>query len=247
MTTTAQATLIPIQARQIDGEAIQTVNARDLHEFLEVGSAFKDWIARRISDYGFEDGKDFCSFLSESSGGRPAKEYALSLSMAKELAMVERNDKGRQARQYFIECERRANATPIDPASLTRMDLIKLAMEAESERLALEHQVAEQAPKVAALERIAEAEGSLCLRDAAKALQVRPIALRNLLLAQRWIYGRPGHSGWLAYQDRIQQGLLTHKVTTLARLDGADKVVEQVRITPKGITRLAQMLQKQVA
>lgn len=247
MTTTAQAPLIPIQARQIDGDAIQTVNARDLHEFLEVGSAFKDWIARRISDYGFEDGKDFCSFLSESSGGRPAKEYALSLSMAKELAMVERNDKGRQARQYFIECERRANATPIDPASLTRMDLIKLAMEAESERLALEHQVAEQAPKVAALERIAEAEGSLCLRDAAKALQVRPIALRNLLLAQRWIYGRPGHSGWLAYQDRIQQGLLTHKVTTLARLDGSDKVVEQVRITPKGITRLAQMLQKEAA
>lgn len=247
MTTTAQAPLIPIQARQIDGDAIQTVNARDLHEFLEVGSAFKDWIARRISDYGFEDGKDFCSFLSESSGGRPAKEYALSLSMAKELAMVERNDKGRQARQYFIECERRANATPIDPASLTRMDLIKLAMEAESERLALEHQVAEQAPKVAALERIAEAEGSLCLRDAAKALQVRPIALRNLLLAQRWIYGRPGHSGWLAYQDRIQQGLLTHKVTTLARMDGSDKVVEQVRITPKGITRLAQMLQKEAA
>ncbi|PZO66181.1 MAG: hypothetical protein DI635_00730 [Pseudoxanthomonas suwonensis] len=250
MTTTAQAPLIPIQARQIDGDAIQTVNARDLHAFLGVGKVFAAWIQERIAQYSFVEHHDFAVFSDSGKnpcGGRPAKEYALSLSMAKELAMVERNDKGRQARQYFIECERRANATPIDPASLTRMDLIKLAMEAESERLALEHQVAEQAPKVAALERIAEAEGSLCLRDAAKALQVRPIALRNLLLAQRWIYGRPGHSGWLAYQDRIQQGLLTHKVTTLARLDGADKVVEQVRITPKGITRLAQMLQKQVA
>src|SRR5208337_3848389 len=65
-----------------------TVNARDLHAFLEVGSAFKDWIARRIQDYDFQDGKDFCSFLSESQGGRPAKEYALLLEMAKEMAIV---------------------------------------------------------------------------------------------------------------------------------------------------------------
>lgn len=98
--------LIEIRKESIDGEIVQTVDARDLHAFLEVGSAFKDWIARRIADYGFEDGKDFCSFLSESQGGRPAKEYVLSLDMAKELSMVERNEKGKQARQYFIDCER---------------------------------------------------------------------------------------------------------------------------------------------
>lgn len=129
----------------------------------------------------------------------------------------------------------------------TMGEALRLAADAIEERDQLALTVQEQAPKVIGFNRIADAEGSLCLRDAAKALQVRPIALRNLLLAQRWIYGRPGHSGWLAYQDRIQQGLLTHKVTTLARMDGSDKVVEQVRITPKGITRLAQMLQKEVA
>ncbi|WP_332060812.1 antA/AntB antirepressor family protein [Bartonella sp. CB74] len=101
-------TLIPISKQAIGQETVQTVNARELHAFLEVKTNFKDWIIRRIQDYKFQEGYDFCSFLSESSGGRPSKDYALTLDMAKELAMVERNEKGKQARQYFIECERRA-------------------------------------------------------------------------------------------------------------------------------------------
>jgi anti-repressor protein len=81
---------------RIGEAAVQTVNARDLHHGLEVSTAFKDWIVRRIADYGFQEEKDFCSFLSESSGGRPAKEYALTIDMAKELSMVERNDAGKR-------------------------------------------------------------------------------------------------------------------------------------------------------
>jgi len=100
--------LIAIQSAAIGTDAIPTCNARDLHAFLQVQTQFKDWIARRIEEYEFEEGKDFCSILSESTGGRPAKEYALSLDMAKELSMVERTEKGKQARQYFIECERQA-------------------------------------------------------------------------------------------------------------------------------------------
>lgn len=103
--------LIAINLNSIDGQQTQTVNARDLHAFLEVKTAFKDWIQRRISDFGFEEGKDFCSILSESSGGRPTKEYHISLDMAKELSMVERNEKGRQARQYFIRCEKALRTT----------------------------------------------------------------------------------------------------------------------------------------
>ena len=98
--------LISLTQSAINGELQQTVNARELHEFLEVSTAFKDWISRRIKDYDFMENLDFCSFLSESSGGRPSKEYYITLDMAKELAMVERNDKGKQARQYFIACEK---------------------------------------------------------------------------------------------------------------------------------------------
>lgn len=116
------ADLIPIRKGKIATETIQTVNARELHGFLEVQTAFKDWIVRRIEEYGFEDGKDFCSILSKTpKGGRPAKDYHLSLDMAKELSMVERTDKGREARRYFIECERRAlerDALPEEPVMM---------------------------------------------------------------------------------------------------------------------------------
>jgi phage anti-repressor protein len=100
--------LIILTRQKLGTEEVQTVNARELHQFLEVSSAFKDWIARRLTDFDFVEGVDFCSFLSESQGGRPSKGYALSIDMAKELAMVERNDKGKEARRYFIECERKA-------------------------------------------------------------------------------------------------------------------------------------------
>ena len=145
------------------------------------------------------------------------------------------------------ELEARAAAPALNPANLSRLQLIELAMQAEQERLVLEHVVAEQAPKVQGYDRIASAEGSLCIRDAAKALQVRPIDLKNQMIVRRWIYGRPGHSGWLAYQDKLQQGLLVHKVDTVARQDGTEKVVEQVRITPKGLTRLAEQLHTKAA
>lgn len=113
--------------------------------------------------------------------------------------------------------------------------------------ISLEQTVAEQAPQIATLNRIAAADGSLCVRDAAKVLQVRPVDLRRWLVAHGWVYQRPGNSGWLAYQERIQQGVMCHKVTTVQREDGTDKVVEQARITPKGIARIGAELAKAAA
>lgn len=81
------------------------VDARELHHFLESKRDFSNWITQRINRYGFIDGEDFTTNLLKSTGGRPSKEYYLTLDMAKELAMVENNDKGRQARRYFIEAE----------------------------------------------------------------------------------------------------------------------------------------------
>lgn len=95
--------LIPIR-EQDDGK--QAVLGRDLHEFLEVPTAYKDWFPRMVA-YGFEEGKDFGSFLSESTGGRPRQDHIITLDMAKEISMIQRTEKGKQARQYFIECEKR--------------------------------------------------------------------------------------------------------------------------------------------
>lgn len=128
---------------------------------------------------------------------------------------------------------------PLNPANLSRLQLIEIAMQAEQERLVLEHQVAEIAPKAAALDRLSTSDGALCLTNTAKSLQVRPKDLFAWLSAHRWVYRRPGGSGWTAYQDRIQQGYLEHKVTVVTREDGSEKTVEQVRVTPKGLARLA--------
>lgn len=85
------------------------VSARDLHELLEVKTAYKDWFPR-MCEYGFTEGQDFCSFLSESTGGRPAQDAAVSLDMAKEICMLQRSEKGKQARQYFIQLEKDWNS-----------------------------------------------------------------------------------------------------------------------------------------
>lgn len=96
-------------------EGNSVVSARELHGFLEVKSRFAEWINRRIDEYGFINGQDFTSFseISEKpNGGRPTMEYIISLDMAKELSMVEKTEKGKQARRYFIECEKRLRETP---------------------------------------------------------------------------------------------------------------------------------------
>ena len=78
-----------------------TVNARDLHAALGVGTPYKDWLPR-MCQYGFVEGKDFSTILRQSTGGRPAADHAVSIAMAKELCMLQRTTMGRKFRQYFI-------------------------------------------------------------------------------------------------------------------------------------------------
>lgn len=108
--------------------------------------------------------------------------------------------------------------------------------------LALEATNAELAPKAEALDRLATADGSFNCTEAAKALQIRPKDLFCYLQQHSWIYKRPGAQSYLGYQARVQAGDLEHKVTTVLRGDGSEKVVEQVRITPKGLAKLAKLM-----
>lgn len=103
--------LISIFNGVIANQSVQLCNARTLHEFLEVKNHFKDWIKDRITDYGFQQNEDYI-IVTERTAGRPRKEYHITLDMGKELAMVERNEKGRMVRKYFIECERKALQQP---------------------------------------------------------------------------------------------------------------------------------------
>lgn len=106
--------LITIQQQPIGTNLVQTVNARELHAFLGSSQEFSNWIKARIAKYDFIENQDFVCLTvlsgKEGRGGHNAKDYLLTLDMAKELSMVERTPKGKEARQYFIECERQLHA-----------------------------------------------------------------------------------------------------------------------------------------
>lgn len=109
-------TLIPVFNGVIQQENMQLVDARILHQFLEVGKKFASWITCRINEYEFIENQDFLSFSQnreKPKGGRPTVEYHITLDMAKELSMIERTEKGRQARKYFIDCEKRLHSDNI--------------------------------------------------------------------------------------------------------------------------------------
>ena len=95
-----------IRITEHDGK--RAVSARELHTFLEAKKQFSDWIKHRIQKYGFIEGVDYVSFSLIGENGGRSIEYALSISCAKELSMVEGNAKGKQARGYFIEKEAQA-------------------------------------------------------------------------------------------------------------------------------------------
>lgn len=138
----------------------------------------------------------------------------------------------------------------IEEQTQSRIDPIQVLNDPEAMRgllltysekvISLESTVKEQTPKVYALDRISTADGSMCITDAAKTLQLRPKDLFRWMFSQGWIYRRPGGIHWIGYQHRLQQAVLVHKVTTLSTSDGQDKVTEQVRVTPKGLVMIAE-------
>lgn len=137
-----------------------------------------------------------------------------------------------------------AGATALNPANLTRLQLIEMAMQAEQERLVLENKVGELEPKAEALDRLATANGSFCIRDAAKTLQVQEKWLKQFMREHEWIYQRPMGHGWLAYADKLKQGVMEHKTTTGEKSDGSEWVDTQARITAKGMTKLSTLIQE---
>ncbi|EOM2014538.1 antA/AntB antirepressor family protein [Escherichia coli] len=111
--------LIPVFNGTIANETTLLVNARDLHTFPGVGKRFASWITERIAEYGFVENQDYILVspnreIKGRGGDRRSKDYHLTLDTAKETAMVERNEKGRQIRRYFIECEKKLrNIQPV--------------------------------------------------------------------------------------------------------------------------------------
>lgn len=125
--------IVRVFEADLDGETVPACDARELHEFLEVRTRFGDWIVRRIEDAQLVDGVDFLKF-EKISETKPTTEYALSLDAGKHIAMLERNDKGRQVREYFIQYEKRHRSGTIVPRSPMEMILAMAQAAVEQER-----------------------------------------------------------------------------------------------------------------
>lgn len=191
---------------------------------------------------------NFRPFKNNDLTGDYTTHYEMDRTGFTLLAMGFNGDKALRFKMRYIkafdamEKELRARhvAPSIDLNDPTQLRTLLLNYSEKTERL--EKRVEELLPSEQALDRIAQADGSLCITDAAKALQMRPTDLFRYLRENGWIYRRAGGSGDLGYQSKTVAGLLEHKVTTVLRADGSEKVTEQVRVTARGLAKLAKIL-----
>lgn len=134
------------------------------------------------------------------------------------------------------------------PAHLIPQSLpeaLRLAADLAEQKAQAVAALAVAAPKAQALDRMAGADGSLCITDAAKVLKVRPKDLFQWMHANHWIFRRAGSGVWVGYADKVQTGLLEMVYTTVKGSDDQDRTVERVKVTPRGMTKLAQVADAQ--
>lgn len=235
--------LIKVVAGTVGQETVQTVNARELHGFLGSGKVFGAWIVDRIKKYGFTDGIDYTTVLSSSGnnlGGRPAKDYHVSIDMAKELAMVERNEQGRKARLYFIECEKQLKAVAPASALPSYPDALRQLADTVERNAQQAVQIAQQsaliqlqAPAVDFVEKYVEAEGGKTFRTVCKLLGAKELDFRAFLESNRVMYKL--NREWTAYDSHIKAGRFVTKTGTT--LDG--RAFTRVLFTPRGVEWVA--------
>jgi len=207
-----------------------TVSARELHEFLEVGADFRHWFPR-MCEYGFEEGKDFRTFLTESSGGRPAQDAEINIDMAKELCMLQRNDKGKQARQYFLQLERDWNSPE---------KVMARALQIAHKRIhTLSEKIEQDAPKVLFADSVSAAHTSILIYDLAKLIRQNGVdiggnRLFDWLREHGYLVRRKGTDYNMPTQKSMNMGLFEVKETAITHADGHTSVNRTPKVTGKG-------------
>lgn len=223
------------------GETPASMTSREIADLVD---ARHDSVRRTIERLAEKGVITLPPLVEKPTAGRPTSEYVFSGEQGKRdtYVVVAQLCPEFTARLVDRWQELEAGRAPDpmamlgDPAAMRGLLLVYAEKQIE-----MQGQIEEMRPSVQALERIAISDGSLCITDAAKNLQVQPRALFNYLREHRWIYSRPGSAGYIAYQDKLQSGLLEHKVTVVTRADGSEKTTTQVRVTVKGLARLAKL------
>lgn len=224
---TSNHSLIPVFESTINNQVVQTVDARVLHAFLESKRQFSNWITYQIEAFEFTQDVDFVT-INNSGYSPPRKEYHVSLDMAKELSMVERNSKGKEARQYFIAVEKAYREQR--PKELTREQILVMALEAERERLKLAAQVEVMTPKAEYYDQLLGANEVFDGEQTAKMLRTSRNNLYTFL-KQRGIITKSN----LPMQLYVDKDYMRVKQTPYNDVFGNPKVSLKIVFTQNGI------------
>ena len=214
-----------------------TVNGRDLHDALQVKTAYKDWFPR-MCEYGFFEGTDFCSFLSESSGGRPAVNHQLTIDMAKQLCMIQRTEIGRKFRQYFIQVEEAWNSPEAIMARALQFANQQLAllkhqnMELTDTIAVQNQQILEMKPKVSYYNVVLNCKDLISTSAIAKDYGKSAIWM-NRYLHEKGVQFKQGDI-WLLYQKYAQKGYTSTKTHSYPGTDGETHTKVHTYWTQKG-------------
>ncbi|WP_237585440.1 phage antirepressor KilAC domain-containing protein [Alkalibacterium sp. MB6] len=210
------------------------VNGRELHEFLEVKTRYNDWFERMIG-YGFEENQDYVAITQKrvtAQGNTTVYvDHHLKLDMAKEISMIQRTDKGKQARQYFLEIERRWNSPEM---------IMKRALEFADMRVKqLETEVQSLQPKALFADAVATSHTSILVGDLAKLLRQNGIdigqnRLFDWLRDNGFLISRKGESRNMPTQRSMELGIFEIKERTHNNPDGSIRITKTPKVTGKG-------------
>lgn len=214
------------------------ISGRALHSFLEVATPYDKWFPRMV-EYGFTDGLDFSTFLSESTGGRPATDHAIRLDMAKEIAMIQRTEKGKQARQYFIQIEKDYNSPEKIMAralQIAEKELSNLRLENKVQ----EQQIAELKPKASYYDLVLQCKDLLSMTEIAKDYGMSAKGMNKLLHDLGVQYKQSGI--WFLYSKYQSNGYTQTKTQNYSKPDGSQGVTTHTYWTQKGRLFLYELL-----
>lgn len=219
------------------------VNARELHVFLESKQEFANWIKNRISSYGFIEYQDYLVFdkaVKNPNGGRPMRQYGLTIDMAKELCMLENNQKGKQARKYFIEREKVANGY-LSMVPGTYAGALELAAKQARQIELQSNKIQELAPKAELMDRVLDSDTNIDIGQVAKILDL-PYG-RNTLFKKLREMGILFKNRNEPMQEYINRGYFLLKEKMIDRENHPSFPVIKVLVTQKGLEWLAKRLE----
>lgn len=228
-----------IKIEEKNGE--QLVSARELHQFLEVKTRFDIWFNRMI-EYGFLENIDFIAYVQKSTCTNNREyeqtDYLIKLSMAKEISMIQRNEKGKQAREYFIKCEEAWNSPQM---ILARANQIQARMiETYKEKvIVLEKKIEEDKPKVLFADAVETSKSTILIGDLAKILKQNGIdigqkRLFSWLRDNGYLIKRNGSDYNMPTQMSMELKLFEIKETAVTHSDGHITVNKTPKVTGRG-------------